>query len=523
MTMLTLKTCIPAVGMIAVLLAAPTAGRAGTPTIEWVRQLGTTADDYSLGVSADGLGSVYISGHTQGDLDGVNAGSGDAFISKYDSSGALQWTKQLGTASIDRSFGVSADGLGSVYISGHTFGDLDGVNAGSVAAFVSKYDSSGTLQWTKQLGSTTDDYSNGVSADGLGSVFIAGYTYGDLDGVNAGGRDAFISKYDSSGALQWTKQLGTTSLDQSHGVSADGLGNVYISGWTEGDLDGVNAGSGDAFISKYDSSGALQWTKQLGTTDFDASYDVSADGLGGVYISGFTDGDLDGVNAGGADAFVSKYDSSGTLQWTRQFGTASPDTAIGVSADGLGSVYISGKTEGGLEGVNAGSLDAFVSKYDSSGTLRWTRQFGTTRLDIGAAVSADGLGSVYISGYTQGDLDGPNAGGWDAFLAKITATRIAAGDLTNNGFVDFEDLTILLANWNQEVGADAGNLVNADTTPVNFDDLTVLLADWTGPGPAGSPEAALGAEAVPEPSSLLLALLATLGLSFYRRRRRRAF
>ncbi|MCH8044517.1 MAG: PEP-CTERM sorting domain-containing protein [Planctomycetes bacterium] len=96
-------------------------------------------------------------------------------------------------------------------------------------------------------------------------------------------------------------------------------------------------------------------------------------------------------------------------------------------------------------------------------------------------------------------------------------------DLTGNGFVDFEDLTVLLANWNKEVGADAGNLVNADTTPVNFEDLTVLLADWTGPGPAGSPEAALGDNAVPEPSTLLLALLATLGLSFYRRRRRRAF
>ena len=51
----------------------------------------------------------------------------------------------------------------------------------------------------------------------------------------------------------------------------------------------------------------------------------------------------------------------------------------------------------------------------------------------------------------------------------------------------------------------------------------MLLADWTGPGGAGSPEAALGEEVVPEPSTLLLALLATLGLSFYRRRRRRAF
>ena len=95
----------------------------------------------------------------------------------------------------------------------------------------------------------------------------------------------------------------------------------------------------------------------------------------------------------------------------------------------------------------------------------------------------------------------------------------APSDLTGNGFVDFEDLTVLLANWNKEVGADAGNLVNPTTTPVNFEDLTVLLADWTGPGPAGSPEAALG-EAVPEPSTLLLALFGLLSAVCCRRRRR---
>ena len=63
-------------------------------------------------------------------------------------------------------------------------------------------------------------------------------------------------------------------------------------------------------------------------------------------------------------------------------------------------------------------------------------------------------------------------------------------DLTGNGFVDFEDLTVLLANWNKDVSAAEGNLVNAAGTPVNFEDLTVLLAAWTGPGPAGAPGAA---------------------------------
>ena len=113
------------------------------------------------------------------------------------------------------------------------------------------------------------------------------------------------------------------------------------------------------------------------------------------------------------------------------------------------------------------------------------------------------------------------AGEIEAWLVRLDAPwGSAASDLTNNGFVDFEDLTVLLANWNKNVGADAGNLVNAEGTPVNFDDLTVLLADWTGPGPAGAPEGALG-EAVPEPSTLALALVAALvGLPAVRRRRR---
>ena len=106
--------------------------------------------------------------------------------------------------------------------------------------------------------------------------------------------------------------------------------------------------------------------------------------------------------------------------------------------------------------------------------------------------------------------------------ARKTATLIPdVSDLTNNGFVDFEDLTILLGNWNKDVTAAGGNLVEPLISVVNFADLTVLLADWTGPGPAGSPEAALGAEAIPEPSTLLLALMAVVSVAITVRRNRK--
>jgi hypothetical protein len=63
-------------------LCACGASAARGENIEWTRQLGTSAEDYSYGVSADGLGNVYISGSINGSLGGPNAGGADAFVAK---------------------------------------------------------------------------------------------------------------------------------------------------------------------------------------------------------------------------------------------------------------------------------------------------------------------------------------------------------------------------------------------------------------------------------------------------------
>jgi hypothetical protein len=127
----------------------------------------------------------------------------------------------------------------------------------------------------------------------------------------------------SPAVASWSgiKQLGTSSNDPAHGITTDNSGNVYVTGYTFGALDGnTNAGSGDIFVVKYDSAGVKQWTQQLGTGVYDSAYGIASDSSGNVYVTGFTSGALDGNPFMGgygmypSDIFVAKYDTHGNKQ-----------------------------------------------------------------------------------------------------------------------------------------------------------------------------------------------------------------
>ena len=92
--------------------------------------------------------------------------------------------------------------------------------------------------------------------------------------------------------------------------------------------------------------------------------------MAGTASSGAFDGN---TAAGGDDIFLVKYNSSGTKQWTKTYGSSRGDTAKGgVATDSSGNAYVAGYTRGGLDsntlaGPANDDEDYFIVKFDSNG------------------------------------------------------------------------------------------------------------------------------------------------------------
>jgi hypothetical protein len=400
---------------------------AGAEPTEWTRQFGSSGWDVVHELSADANRGIYVAGTVGLDLPGqTSAGEEDALVAKYDRSGELEWALQFGTAVDDYGQTSAVDAGGSVFVAGGTWGAFPGqTSSGGVDVFLAKHDEDGAPQWVTQFGSTGFDYASGCSADADGNVYTAGTTYGALSGQSASGdADAFLTKHDGDGTLLWTRQFGSTSLDLNMGVAVDVNGNVYVCGRTTGALLGqASFGGEDAFLAKYSSSGTLQWTRQFGTSSSDMATGLGVDGHGNVYVGGETWGTFAGQsNSGASDGFVAKFNTSGTQQWARQFGTGDSEGVFASTVDGSGNAWVSGRTNGSFDGQQrAADTDGFVAMYDSVGAFQLARQFGTTGEEGAYGLSVDEDGAVYVGGDTTGTFPGQTnfGGGADAYVMKL--------------------------------------------------------------------------------------------------------
>ncbi len=415
-----------------------------------IQQLGSSGFDLTPTTATDPSGNVYIAGGTTGSLAGDNAGLRDALVTKYDSLGNVLWTKQFGTSSTDMIYGIATDKQGNFYVAGFTEGDLASPKQAVVSdSWVAKYDSNGNQQWIQQFGEASISEAFSIDVDDNSNVYLSGITV--KPSAEIATDDSWVIKYDTNGNRQWFTEYGTPAFDETYAVAVSNDGSVYSGGWTLGDLGGENAGLYDAALAKLNNNGEVEWTRQLGTPDYEWMWGVDTDSQGNVYATGWTLGDLGGENAGSYDVFLTKYDSQGNQQWIKQFGTAGDDEAFRLNIDSNDNIFLTGYTDNSLGGSNAGSYDAWVAKYDTNGNQGWITQFGTPELDHGLGITSDNAGNVYVTGLTGGSLGATNAGSFDSWLAKLDGASGTLQDFSGTpNSVDASPALNLL-------GSDTGN------------------------------------------------------------------
>ena len=357
----------------------------------WISLLGGTGSDIANGVTIDSSDNIIVVGYTD---DG--GGGQDALIAQYNSSGILQWDRTLAGTSSDIANGVAVDSSDNIIVGASTSSD----GAGSADALIAKYNSSGVLQWDRTLGGTSSDYANGVTIDSSDNIIIAGRCSSD----GAGGADFLIAKYNPSGVLQWDKTLGGTGTDIANGVTIDSSDNIIVVGQSNSD-----GSFYDVIVAKYNSSGVLQWDKVYGVNGShnEIGYGVATDSSDNIIIVGTTPA----AGAGSNDAFIAKYNSSGVLQWGRVLGGTGYEIGYGVATDSSDNIIVVGRTDSDGAGTN----DFLIAQYNSSGVLQWDRTLGGTGQEVGNDVAIDSSDNIIVVGRTDSDGAGSN----DAFIAKL--------------------------------------------------------------------------------------------------------
>ena len=532
-------------------------------------------DDWLKDLVLDSSGNCYAAGQSGGDIGGVNGGFGeDVFVVKLNcnsgvvdtsfgdgdgglSDGVVQ-LNAVNTVAADRgdSIGaISIDGAGNIFIVGYAQSGLGGSTSSAFVTdgFIAKL-SGATGLLDSQFGDGDGNDNDGIvqvnstyatdanSNDTIAflaikgdNIFITGHTGSSYGGTRAGGSDAFAMKLDSiNGALDnsfgngdgkdfdgitLVAPLGSGDAGGQESINCmdtDGDGNLYAAGETSSSFGGVNSGGTDGFIVKFDTYGALD--KSFGSgdgVDNDGILQINAlngiaangdehisamviDSNGDIFVSGSTGSSVGGILAGGTDALIIKINGStgsldtsfgngdgnngdGILQFNGNNTNAADDdeVLIGIAVDNVGNLYVGGSTGsdlgGTLEGVN--TIDPFVAKLSSISGILDNSYGDGDGIDNDGIVQLNTLPSsnssnfkinamaldsitmdIFLAGSLRGSYGGANSNSpqWDVFVAKFNALADGALDTS---FGDGDGV----AN-DGVVQLNAGNLSDTDSS-----------------------------------------------------------
>lgn len=355
------------------------------------------------------------------------------------------------------------------------------------------------MTFSTYIGGRQADAVTGITVDNAGNAILVGWTestdFPILQAARAssgGGVDAFILKLSANGQqLLWATYFGGSGDDRATSVAVDPSGNIVVGGWTQSSNFPVNAsqttfgGVRDGFLLKFNSLGVLQFSTFLGGSDSDAVNAVAVDSRGVIYAAGEskssdfpTSNAYQSINAGGSDAFLVSYQSTGAVIYSTLFGGGSEDRALAIAVDNTFSASIGGSTNSqnlptasALQSVRPGAQAGFIAKFPPSGqTLTFSTYIGGSRgggfnPEQVNALAVDASNNIYAAGVTSssdfvttaGSAQSAFGGGsQDGFFMKLSS----AGSSMFSSFLGGKSLDSI-----QAIAVDTSNVLHlAGTT-----------------------------------------------------------
>ena len=341
--------------------------------LQWAQRYhGTdTENNHPIGLEVDSLGNSYVTGAASI----FNENSNFVTI-KYNSSGVQQWIDLYngpGSNSIDWPIGIKLDNNKNVIVCGHS----ESAGFGSDDYVLIKYNNSGTRLWVARYNSSGSfaDTPYDMTVDNAGNIYVTGTSY------NGTRNDALTIKYNSNGDSVWARRFNSAAVNTiGSSVVVDNSGSVYVS---------VQSGT-TLMLLKYNSSGTQQWY----VTGSTGCYNIKSqnDEIGNIYISCTRTWTV----PPGDDFYICKYNTSGVLQWNRQY------NGIGNNHDVVKGFCLSENTlfvTGYSAGISSNS-DFLTIKLTTDGDTLWSRRYNgaDNGVDDPYSLAADNVGNVYVTG-----------------------------------------------------------------------------------------------------------------------------
>ncbi len=351
--------------------------------------------------------------------------NGAAGILKLDVDAAVQWTRRFDDSGGEsrNPFGLDLDSSDNVYLA-HGYFKFDGTFV--FGARLAKFNSSGTVQFRKEYGSA---YPRDALVLASGNI---------LTGYNS---NVFFSTVNSSGTVQTQKQIGSSISINNEGrrFRQDSSNNVYVLA--------NSSASGDArpVVIKMNSSFVIQWQKDYtpgsGEGAFGASFDI--DSSGNVYFCG----DLNSTTP--EQGYIVKLNSSGALQWQKNIGITSNDIPLALTIDSNDNVYVALKVDSSHRPTGASGNAFGIIKFNSSGTAVWQRVLGGNGNFEVKDIAINSLGSVIVLVSNLTNTEGSN----DVGILKVPADGRKTGSYSfGSDTLYYESMSMNVSDLSETIG-----------------------------------------------------------------------